>query len=124
MSLWKKPRISSLLTSTLAVFLSLLSQARTLSFSFSLFSPLSLFPFHNRVKKLPLVDADNILRGLITSKDIINHIQRPFASLDAKVPHPIEQWNAVSYKSSFCLILQGRLLVGAAVGVKDGFIER
>jgi len=56
----------------------------------------------NKVKKLPLVDADNVLRGLITSKDIMNHIQRPFASLDSK----------------------GRLLVGAAVGVKDGFIER
>eukprot|EP01087_Luapelamoeba_hula_P008245 TRINITY_DN2055_c0_g1_i1.p1 TRINITY_DN2055_c0_g1~~TRINITY_DN2055_c0_g1_i1.p1 ORF type:complete len:524 (-),score=82.78 TRINITY_DN2055_c0_g1_i1:33-1562(-) len=51
----------------------------------------------NKIKKLPLVDSDNVLRGLITSKDIINHIHRPYASLDSK----------------------GRLMVGAAVGVKD-----
>jgi len=56
----------------------------------------------NKVKKLPLVDADNILKGLITSKDIINHFKRPFASLDDK----------------------GSLLVGAAVGVKEGFLQR
>ena len=50
----------------------------------------------NKVKKLPLVDSDNQLKGLITSKDIENHLKRPFASLDK----------------------QGRLMVGAAVGVK------
>merc|ERR1712137_1355738 len=42
------------------------------------------------------------LAGLITSRDIINSTQRPHASWDSK----------------------GRLLVGAAVGVKEGDIER
>jgi IMP dehydrogenase len=51
---------------------------------------------------LPLVDQSNKLHGLITSRDILNFIRRPYASLDEK----------------------GSLLVGAAVGVKDGFIER
>jgi IMP dehydrogenase len=55
-----------------------------------------------RVKTLPLVDQSNKLHGLITSRDILNFIRRPYASLDEK----------------------GSLLVGAAVGVKDGFIER
>jgi len=56
----------------------------------------------NRVKVLPLVDEDNNLRGLVTSKDILNHTKRPFASLDKR----------------------GQLLVGAAVGVKEGFLQR
>ena len=54
-----------------------------------------------RIEKLPLVDSSNQIMGLITSKDILNHINRPNASLDKR----------------------GRLLVGAAIGVKD-YIER
>ena len=37
-----------------------------------------------RIEKLPIVDKDNNLRGLYTSKDILNHMHRPYASLDAK----------------------------------------
>ena len=55
----------------------------------------------NRIEKLPLVDPDNNIKGLITSKDILNQINRPHASLDG----------------------HGRLLVGAAIGVKD-YLER
>ncbi len=55
-----------------------------------------------RIKILPLVDGDNNLKGLITSKDILNHLRRPFASLDER----------------------GQQLVGAAVGVKPGFLQR
>jgi len=51
----------------------------------------------NRIEKLPLVNSENNIKGLITSKDILNRINRPHASLDQ----------------------QGRLLVGATVGVKD-----
>ena len=54
-----------------------------------------------RIEKLPLVDSSNTIIGLITSKDILNHINRPNASLDKR----------------------GRLLVGAAIGVKD-YLER
>jgi len=56
----------------------------------------------NRLEKLPLVDKDDNLAGLITAKDILYKIQRPYASLDSL----------------------GRLLVGAAVGVKSGYLER
>ncbi|MBT5274674.1 IMP dehydrogenase, partial [Candidatus Woesearchaeota archaeon] len=55
----------------------------------------------NRIEKLPLVDADNNIKGLITSKDILNRINRPHASLDN----------------------HGRLLVGAAIGVKDYLVR-
>lgn len=48
----------------------------------------------HRVEKLPLVDADGKLRGLITVKDFVKSEQYPDASKDAS----------------------GRLLVGAAVG--------
>ncbi|MFT7475833.1 MAG: IMP dehydrogenase [Verrucomicrobiales bacterium] len=51
----------------------------------------------HRIEKLPLVDADGVLAGLITVKDIDKRIQKPNASLDAS----------------------GRLRVGAAVGVTD-----
>ena len=54
-----------------------------------------------RIEKLPLVDSSNTIIGLITSKDILNHINRPNASLDKR----------------------GKLLVGAAIGVKD-YLER
>jgi len=56
----------------------------------------------NRIEKLPLVDESNIIKGLITSKDITNIENYPVASKDKK----------------------GRPLVGAAVGVKGDFMER
>lgn len=56
----------------------------------------------NRVEKLPILDESGGIRGLITSKDIINMEDYPMASKDAK----------------------GRPLVGAAVGVKGDFMER
>lgn len=51
----------------------------------------------HRIEKLPLVDDDHVLRGLITVKDIVKRIEKPLASLDEA----------------------GRLRVGAAVGVTD-----
>jgi IMP dehydrogenase len=56
----------------------------------------------NRIEKLPLVDEKGIVKGLITSKDIMNIDNYPSASKDKK----------------------GRPLVGAAVGVKGDFMER
>lgn len=56
----------------------------------------------NRIEKLPLVDDKGHVKGLITSKDIINTDNFPNASKDKK----------------------GRPLVGAAVGVKGDFMER
>ena len=55
-----------------------------------------------KVEKLPLVDADGRLKGLITARDLKNKQLHPDASIDAK----------------------GRLLVGAAVGVVGDFVER
>jgi IMP dehydrogenase len=56
----------------------------------------------HKIEKLPIVDADGRLRGLITVKDIEKRIRYPHASKDA----------------------QGRLLVGAAVGVGPDALER
>ena len=56
----------------------------------------------NRIEKLPLVDEKGLVKGLITSKDIMNIDNYPAASKDKK----------------------GRPLVGAAVGVKGDFMER
>ncbi|MDQ4057090.1 MAG: IMP dehydrogenase [Thermoproteota archaeon] len=56
----------------------------------------------HRIEKLPVVDGKKRIVGLITSKDIMKMDQYPFASKDKK----------------------GRLLVGAAVGVKGDFLER
>jgi IMP dehydrogenase len=56
----------------------------------------------HKIEKLPIVDADGRLRGLITVKDIEKRIRYPHASEDA----------------------QGRLLVGAAVGVGPDALER
>ncbi len=56
----------------------------------------------NRIEKLPLVDSNKKLRGLITSKDIIKSKILPDSSKDAK----------------------GRLLVGAAIGVRGDYIQR
>jgi len=56
----------------------------------------------HRIEKLPIVDDSEVIKGLITSKDIINNADYPNASKDKK----------------------GRPLVGAAVGVKGDFLER
>jgi IMP dehydrogenase len=56
----------------------------------------------NKIEKLPVVDADGRLRGLITVKDIQKKIQFPQATKDE----------------------QGRLRVGAAVGVGPDALER
>jgi IMP dehydrogenase len=56
----------------------------------------------NKIEKLPVVDADGILRGLITVKDIQKKIQYPDATKDER----------------------GRLRVGAAVGVGPDAVER
>ncbi len=55
----------------------------------------------HRIEKLPLVDQDYILKGLITTKDIQKTLQYPNSAKDSK----------------------GRLRVGAAVGI-SGTIER
>jgi IMP dehydrogenase len=56
----------------------------------------------HRIEKLPVVDADGILKGLITVKDIQKRIEFPHATKD----------------------LTGRLRVGAAVGVGPDARER
>ncbi len=56
----------------------------------------------NKIEKLPVVDADGRLRGLITVKDIQKKIEFPQATKDD----------------------QGRLRVGAAVGVGPDAVER
>ncbi|WP_044482635.1 IMP dehydrogenase [Paenibacillus antibioticophila] len=56
----------------------------------------------HKIEKLPLVDEHNVLKGLITIKDIEKAIQFPNAAKDA----------------------QGRLLVGAAVGISKDTFER
>ena len=56
----------------------------------------------HRIEKLPLVDKDGNLKGLITIKDIEKSIQYPNAAKDKN----------------------GRLLVGAAVGVGANFLDR
>lgn len=55
-----------------------------------------------KVKKLPLVDGQGILIGLITAKDIYRQERLPFATRDA----------------------QGRLRVGAAIGATGDYLER
>ena len=55
-----------------------------------------------RIEKLPLTTKDGYLVGLITLKDIVERMQNPGSSKDKK----------------------GRLMVGAAVGVKEDTLER
>jgi IMP dehydrogenase len=55
-----------------------------------------------KVKKLPLVDRNGTLIGLITAKDIHRQERLPFATRDS----------------------HGRLMVGAAIGATGDFIER
>ena len=57
---------------------------------------------NNRIEKLPIIDKDKQILGLITSKDILKMGEFPNASKDKK----------------------GRLLVGSAVGVKGDYLER
>jgi IMP dehydrogenase len=56
----------------------------------------------NKIEKLPVVDENGVLRGLITVKDIQKKIQYPDATKDER----------------------GRLRVGAAVGVGHDAVER
>ena len=56
----------------------------------------------NRLEKLPLVDKDNVVAGLITSKDIYRRIKSSKSTKDRK----------------------GRLLVGAAIGIKGDYLDR
>lgn len=58
--------------------------------------------FDKRIEKLPLVNRDGIIEGLITKKDLILSRQRPYSSKDKK----------------------GRLLVGAAIGARGDYLER
>jgi len=58
--------------------------------------------FERRIEKLPLVDAEGRIRGLITKKDIILSRHQPHSNRDAK----------------------GRLRVGAAIGARGDFLER
>ncbi len=56
----------------------------------------------NKIEKLPVVDAEGLLRGLITVKDIAKRLEHPHATKDER----------------------GRLRVGAAVGVGPDAVER
>ena len=58
--------------------------------------------FDHRVEKLPLVDADGRIRGLITMRDLKLYKQKPQSAKDAR----------------------GRLRVGATIGATGDFIER
>ena len=55
-----------------------------------------------KVKKLPLVDEQGVLTGLVTARDIIKQKRLPFATRDA----------------------HGRLRVAAAIGAKGDYLER
>ncbi len=54
----------------------------------------------HRIEKLPLVDAEGRLRGLVTSRDIQSRLKYPQATKDEK----------------------GRLRVGAAIGVRGDYL--
>src|SRR5688572_24540706 len=56
----------------------------------------------HKVKKLPLVDGQGRLTGLVTAKDLIKQKRLPFATRDD----------------------HGRLRVGAAIGAKGDYLER
>src|SRR5439155_24724568 len=55
-----------------------------------------------KIKKLPLVNPDGTVLGLITAKDLIKHREHPFATRDQG----------------------GRLRVAAAVGATGDYLER
>ncbi len=56
----------------------------------------------HRIEKLPLVDGNGALHGLITSRDIRSRLRHPHATKDER----------------------GRLRVGAAVGIRGDYLER
>ncbi len=56
----------------------------------------------HRIEKLPLVHDDGTVAGLITARDIVNREKYPLATKDEK----------------------GRLRVGAAIGVRPGYLRR
>jgi IMP dehydrogenase len=56
----------------------------------------------HKIKKLPLVDRDSRLTGLVTAKDLLKQERLPFATRDE----------------------HGRLRVGAAIGAKGDYLER
>ncbi len=56
----------------------------------------------HRIEKLPLVDGNGTLAGLITSRDIRSRLKHPEATKDER----------------------GRLRVGAAVGIRGDYLER
>ena len=56
----------------------------------------------HRLEKLPLVDGEGRLRGLITARDVLRAVEHPLAARDS----------------------QGRLLVGAAIGAVGDYLER
>jgi len=58
--------------------------------------------FENRIEKLPLIDENRRILGLITKSDVILSRQRPESTKDEK----------------------GRLRVGAAIGARGDFLER
>ncbi len=55
-----------------------------------------------KIKKLPLVDREGRLLGLVTSRDLLRQRRLPFATRDS----------------------HGRLCVGAAIGARGDFLER
>jgi IMP dehydrogenase len=57
---------------------------------------------HHRLEKLPLLDEEGRLAGLITAKDLERKLHHPHATKDAK----------------------GQLRAAAAVGVRPGYLER
>jgi IMP dehydrogenase len=58
--------------------------------------------YEHRLEKLPVIDKNGILVGLITAQDVVKPELHPYATLDEK----------------------GRLRVGAAIGVSKGEMER
>lgn len=56
----------------------------------------------NRIEKLPIIDKNGVLKGLITVKDIMKKLEHPFATVDAL----------------------GRLRVAAAIGIGRDSLER
>lgn len=58
--------------------------------------------FKTRVEKLPIIDEDRKIAGLITMKDLQKAKQKPYSTKDSR----------------------GRLLVGAAIGAVGDFMER
>jgi len=56
----------------------------------------------HKIKKLPLINPDDTVLGLVTAKDLLKHRRHPFANRDPK----------------------GRLRVGAAVGATGDYLER